>query len=50
MFQERRGVIMDMDCRAWLPDLTLSGSTSHKMKNTPKKKLSFSLLRQNLKV
>lgn len=43
---------MDMDCKARLPDQTLSGSTSHKMKNTPKKKLYFSLpyKDKNLKV
>lgn len=27
---------MDMDCRTWLPDPTLSGSTRHKMKKYPK--------------
>lgn len=43
---------MDMDREAWLPDQTLSGSTSHNMKNTPKKKLYFPLLYKdkNLKV
>lgn len=43
---------MGMDCRAWLPDQTLSGRTSHKMKNTPKKKMYFAWLRkdQNLQV
>lgn len=33
---------MDMDCEVWLSDQTLSGSTSHNMKNTPKKELYFS--------
>lgn len=43
---------MDMDCKARLPDQMLSGSTSHKTKNTPEKKLYFSLLYKdkNLKV
>lgn len=43
---------MDVDCKAWLPDQTLSGNTHHRMKNTPKKKLYFSWLYkgQNLKV
>lgn len=44
MFRERRGVMMDMDRRAWLPDQTLCGNTSHSMKNTPEKKLYFSWL------
>ena len=35
---------MGMDRKAWLPDQTLGGNTSHKMKNTPKKKLCFSWL------
>ena len=44
LFRERRGMMMGMDRKAWLPDQTLGGNTSHKMKNTPKKKLCFSWL------
>lgn len=39
--RERRGLITGTDCRAWLPDQTLGGLTSQKMKNTPKKKTDF---------
>lgn len=35
---------MDVGCKARLPDQMLSGSTGHKTKNTPEKKLYFSLL------